>query len=108
MMNNSGWIRGYMSKSYSGEDFLIHVGTCIEDQLKEWDEGYAVNIMKFRDYVFVVKNGDKYYEMELTKDEVELLKGKSPYSLDRKIWLELMNQGLEILEGFGNYIGRVL
>ncbi|PAV27938.1 hypothetical protein CIL05_18875 [Virgibacillus profundi] len=108
MMNSSGWVRGYMSKSYSGEDFLIHVGTTIERQLKEWDEGYEVNIMKFRDYVFVVKKGDRYYEMKLAEKEVEMLKDKSPYSLDRRIWVELERQVIQFLEGYGNYVGRVL
>lgn len=108
MMNSSGWTRGYMAKSYSGVDFLIHVGTTIERQLKEWDEGYEVNIMKFRDYVFVVKNGVRYYEMKLSEGEVESLKNQWPYALDREILLGLREQGLAVLEGYGNYIGRVL
>ncbi len=107
-MNSSGWIRGYMSKNYSGEAYLIHVGTCIENQLKEWDNNYEVNIKKFADYEFVVKKGVRYYEMSISEEEVEALKNKGPYALDRKIWSALNERGLPILQGYGNYIERVL
>lgn len=66
-MNSSGMIRGYMSKSCSAERYLIHVGTTIERQLQKWDSNYGVNIMKFTDYVFVVRNVDIYYEMITTR-----------------------------------------
>lgn len=100
-MNSSGWIRGMMSKNVSAEKFLLHVATCIEGQLKEWDTNYEVYVMKFTDYQFVVKNGEKYIELKLTADEVTQLQSQSPYSLDKRIWTELKEQGLTILMGMG-------
>lgn len=107
-MNSSGWMRGYMAKSYSAEDFIIHVGTTIEDQLQEWDPAYAVNIMKMRDYIFVVRKEETFYEMTLTEEEVEVLQNRSPYSLDWEIWTELEEQGIEVKRGYGNYIDYVM
>jgi len=97
-----------MAKWYSGEDFLIHVGTTIERQLQEWDSRYAVNIMKSMNYVFVVKLDDTYYEMTLTEEEVETLKEISSNTLDQKIWKSLQVEGLVIHERGGNYMGFVL
>lgn len=107
-MNSSGWIRGYMSKSYGSEDFLLHVGRTIEKQLKEWNENYHVNIMKFKDYWLVVRIGEQYYEVTFTEEELAQLQGKSPFALDYKIWTELAEKGLEILTGYGDYLRKVL
>lgn len=107
-MNVTGFIRGLLSKHYSNEQFIIHVGEVIEQQLKEWDEAYWVNIMKLKDYIFIVKNGDKDYWLEMTEEELAALQDQSPFSLDKRIWLELEQQGLEIVFGYGNYLERVL
>ncbi|MFD1851414.1 hypothetical protein [Oceanobacillus bengalensis] len=107
-MNINGMARGYMAKKLGGEDFLLHVGECVERQLKEWNDRYKVNIMKLADYEFVVIYEEKYYHVQLTKEEIELLQKQSPYALDREIWKELENQGLVIVRGVGNYIERVL
>ncbi|WP_143469661.1 hypothetical protein [Lentibacillus sediminis] len=98
-----------MSKNLKAEEFLLHVGgNCVERQLKEWDDNFEVNIMKFKDYVFVVKNGEKYYEMTLSEEDVESLKNRSPYALDREIWMELKGQGVAVFDGYGDYLERVL
>lgn len=107
-LNSMGFIRGYMSKSYSNEEFIIHVGETIERQLQEWDEAYQVNIMKFKDYIFIVKKGDIDYRVDISEQSLAELQNKSPYSLDKRIWLELKNQGLEIKMGYGDYLHKVL
>lgn len=107
-MNATGFIRGLLSKNYSNEQFIIHVGEVIEQQLKERDGAYWVNIIKLKDYIFIVKNGDKDYWLEMTEEELAALQDQSPFSLDKRIWLELEQQGLEIVFGYGNYLERVL
>ncbi|MEK3906632.1 hypothetical protein [Oceanobacillus sp. FSL W7-1309] len=54
--------------------------------------------MKFKNYVFMVKNGIRYYEMNLSEYEIESLKNHNPYALDWEIWLELKKQGLVVFE----------
>ena len=107
-MNAMGFIRGYLSKNCNNEDFMILVGEGIEQQLKEWDEAYEVNIMKFKDYVFVVKNGATCYEVFISESLLAELQEQSPFSLDQKIWLDLEGQGLEIVMGYGDYLMKVL
>ncbi|PAV27791.1 hypothetical protein CIL05_20145 [Virgibacillus profundi] len=64
-MNSIGNIKDYISKGHSNEQFIIFIGKNIEQQLNQWDEAYEVNIMKFKDYIFVVKIGATCYEMEI-------------------------------------------
>lgn len=106
-MNNSGFIRGLMSKNLGHEEFLQHVGNTIEKQLQEWDENYQVNIMKMENYHFIVKNGDKDYWLEITEEELIKLQNKSPFSLDFRLWTMLVVQGIEIKFGDGDYLLKV-
>lgn len=106
-MNVSGVIRGYMSKNMDVEQFIIHVATLMEKQLKEWDENYEVYVMKMANYELVVKNGEKYYEVSLSEDEIKVLQNKSPFSLDKRLWTELEQQGLNLLWGYGDYLDKV-
>lgn len=107
-MNVSGMIRGYMSKSFSGEKFLLTVAKTMENQLKEWDSGYELVIWKLQTYEIIVQNGEKEsYLVKVGKEELEYLKNRSPFSLDYKIWSELREQGLKIIKGKGNYIDIV-
>jgi hypothetical protein len=106
-MNSTGFIRGYMSKSMKGEDFIIHVATCIEKQLKEWDEKYEVSLLKLANYELVVLNKDKVYQVTISEEELEYLQHKSPFSLDYQIWKELQNQGIKLIRDKGNYLEHV-
>jgi hypothetical protein len=106
-MNTTGFIRGYMSKSYKGEDFIIHVATCIEKQLKEWDANYEVSLLKLANYELVVLNKDKVYQVTISEEELNYLQHQSPYSLDHRIWEELRNQGVVLIRGTGNYLEHV-
>lgn len=107
-MNISGMARGYMAKHFRAEDFLIHVSKMIERQLQEWNNNYQVIIMKFDKYEWNVKIDDVYYTIDLTEDEINELKERDPYALDRKLWKDLQSQDLEILKGYGNYIDFVI
>ena len=106
-LNSAGVVRGMIARNYYSELYMIYVGEAIERQLKEWDKAYHVNIMKFKDYIFVVKHGEKDYWLEITEDELAVLQQKSPYALDYKIWFELNRQGLAIYFGYGNYLEKV-
>ena len=57
-MNFSGVVRGYMSKSFSSERFILHVADTIEKQLKEWNPLYEVFLMKLKNYEVVIKNAE--------------------------------------------------
>lgn len=107
-MNVSGWKRSYVSRFYSNEDFLIRVASDIEQQLQEWDENYQVYILKLKTYELNVKNGDRYYVMQLDEEEVEFLQREGPFSLDTKIWKGLEKEGLQILKGYGDYLDSIL
>ncbi|NMD71778.1 hypothetical protein HHO41_15880 [Bacillus sp. DNRA2] len=107
-MNVSGWKRSYVSRFYSTDDFLIRVASDIEQQLQEWDENYQVYILKLKNYKLNVKNGERYYHMQLDEEEVDSLQRKSPFSLDVKIWKELEKEGLIILKGYGDYLDSIL
>jgi len=107
-MNVSGMIRGYMSKNMDGEKFFIKEADIIEKQLQEWNPEYQVLLLKLKDYHFIVKKGDDSYEVTITEQELAQLQDRSPFSLDRKIWLALQNQGLQIIKGYGNYIDYCL
>ncbi|MBB6444022.1 hypothetical protein [Bacillus benzoevorans] len=106
-MNISGVIRGYMSKNMGVEEFIVHVATLMEKQLKEWDENYEVYVMKLTDYEFIVKNNDTYYGVDISADEIAELQNKNPFALDKKLWIELEHQGLNILRGYGDYLDKV-
>lgn len=107
-MNASGFLRGLMSKNLSGEDFIKHVAHSIEKQLQEWDEHYEVFLMKLADYEFMIKNKDTYYHVQISQLELETLQNKSPFSLDKRIWLDLKDQGLPIIMGLGDYLDKAL
>lgn len=106
-MNTTGFIRGLMSKNVSSEDYLKHVTTTVEQQLQEWDPSYEVFVMKLSNYEIIVKKELQYYNLTLPEAEVIALQDKSPYSLDRKIWSELVDQGLQLVWGTGNYLEYV-
>lgn len=106
-MNVSGVLRGIMTKHLDNEDFLFHVATIIEQQLKEWDERYEVYLMKMRNYELVVKQDEHYYHVYLSEQELQTLQQSGPFALDRNIWFELKNQELPIIRGVGNYIDNV-
>jgi hypothetical protein len=107
-MNSIGFIRGYMSKNLNHEKFIHHVADIIEKQLQEWSPNYEVFLMKLTNYELMIKNGETYYHVEISEQELDFLQNQSPFSLDRKIWLELQRQGMQIFKGFGDYLDKVL
>lgn len=107
-MNINCDARSYVARNQSCEEFLKYVGNVIEQQLKEWNVDYEVLIMKFGDYVVVIKNSVQYYRVSLAEEELEHLLKSGIYQLDRKVWQELEQQGLPILQGNGDYLEKVL
>jgi hypothetical protein len=108
LMNINEMVRSYMVRIMNDEDFLKHVAELVERQLHEWDLNYEVFIMKFTDYELVVKNSEQYYEVKLNEQELEMLRLKGLFKLDQKIWRELVDNGLPVMEGYGNYMETVL
>ncbi|TYR72597.1 hypothetical protein FZC79_22230 [Rossellomorea vietnamensis] len=107
-MQTNGMARGYMVRVMKGEDFLKHVAETIERQLKEWDVTYVVILMKLKDYEMVIRNGNQENQVVLTEQEIQLLQNTGLYQLDNRIWRDLINQGLVIHKGYGNYLSTVL
>ncbi|WP_042355591.1 hypothetical protein [Bacillus rubiinfantis] len=107
-MNINGLVRGQMARTYSEERFLLHVATCIEQQLQEWDARYEVIVMKLKDYELIVKDSERDYQITIAEKDIAPLQQAGPYSLDQKCWKDLEAQGLPIVKGFGNYIEMIL
>lgn len=107
-MNINGMTRNYLSLNLGAEDFLQHVASTIELQLREWDEAYEVFVLKFTDYQLSVKHNEMYFDIHIDEKELSELHKRGAYDLDRKLWNELMKQKLPIQKGFGNYIEYVL
>ncbi|MUV38753.1 hypothetical protein JNUCC1_02624 [Lentibacillus sp. JNUCC-1] len=107
-MNTTGFIRGYMSKGYDGERFLHHVAGTVQRQLQEWDEAYAVEVIKMHSYVVSVRNRDETINLIISEGLLSSLQDRSPYALDRYIWSALEEGGLEIRDFEGNYLEYVL
>ncbi|WP_456274761.1 hypothetical protein [Bacillus sp. AK031] len=107
-MNINGMVRGYMKEIMNDEDFLKHVAVIIERQLQEWDVNYEVLVMKFKDYELVVKNWNQEYQINLTEQEIDVLKSKGLFKLDQRIWTEMIDQGLTLQKEYGNYLSKVL
>lgn len=107
-MYAQGWIRGYMSKSYEVERFMIHVVTTIERQLKLWDETAEVNLLQDlvgRDiYYVIVRFDEKAFKVPLSKRDAHSLQDDSAFAVDRYIWRALIAQGLLLGETEGNYL----
>lgn len=107
-MNSNGFARGLLAKNYSGEKFLLHVSDVIERQLKEWSDAFEVIVMKLVDYEFVVKKGNRYFELVISEQELDTLQATGPFALDRFVWKELEKQGVAIVREYGDYIERVI
>jgi len=107
-MYAQGWIRGYMSKSYDVERFMIHVVTTIERQLQLWDEIAEVNLLRDLTggevYYVIVRFGEKMFKVPLSEWDAQSLQDQSPFAVDRYIWRELVKQGLLLGKTEGNYL----
>lgn len=106
-MNVSAFIRDYMAKNHTSEDFLIHVAELMEKQLHEWDDQYEVFIMHLKNYEITIKNEEQYYHVALTNDEIRSFQKKDAFALDRHLWTELKKKGLPVKKAEGNYLNQV-
>lgn len=106
-MNSTGFIRGYMAKNMAKEKFLEHVVWVLERQLQEWDENYQVNIIERDNYIITVHHHKVTIAITLSASKLESLQAASPYALDRYLWTELKNKGLQLKDKNGNYLDYV-
>lgn len=117
-MNANGFIRGHLAKNLGTDDFIKVVLTSVERELT--DQGDSVKILGyvladqlyFQVQVFTEQNGaiapsNEEYEGVLSYEEASVLQQRSPYALDRKIWTELIRNGLQ-LQKKSHYIQTVL
>ncbi|WP_077213048.1 hypothetical protein [Bacillus dakarensis] len=107
-MNINAQTREDIARSQSEQQFLIHVADQIQRQLKEWSSEYRVYLMKLTNYELTIGHKERFYQIEISEEELRLLQGCDPYALDRKIWNTLRSQGLSVQQGVGNYIDTVL
>ena len=106
-MNSTGFIRGYMAKNMENERFLEHVVWVLERQLQEWDESYQLRVFKQEDFIISVQSNKKTINVSISANRLKDLQSASPYSLDRYIWAQLKEKGLEWKDKNGNYLDYV-
>src|SRR5690625_1200523 len=101
-------MRGMMAKAMETDQFMKHVVTTINRQLKLWNDGYEISLLQDllgqNFYKIVVKIEDKVLQINLQCTDVEHLQAKWPYALDQHIWRRLANKGLVIETSNGNYL----
>ncbi|TFE01519.1 hypothetical protein [Jeotgalibacillus salarius] len=107
-MNASGMLRGYASKAMPNDAFFNHVTTTMEKQLKQWNPDYELLVNTSDDYRIVVLQNEKRYTATLSAEEWATLQQTAPFSVDRAIWQQLQEQGLEVKLGFGDYIEKAM
>ena len=100
--------RSYIAKNQNNQEFFIQVTALVERQLQEWSTDYRVYIMKLTNYELTITNKHSCYRVEISEEELELLRSIDSHALDRKIWNELQNQGLAIKKGAGDDVGTLL
>jgi hypothetical protein len=107
-MNANGIIRGYMACHMKVDSFASHVANCVRRQLLEFEStatfhmDYHTNFFLFYGQAF-----GQTFQLLLTFAEVEVLKAKGPYALDRRIWEEMKAKGLPI-KNTTHYLQTVL
>ena len=106
-MNSTGFIRGYMAKNMEKEKFLEHVVWVLERQLQEWDDSYQVNIIKRDDFIISVQKNNVTIGVTICASKLASLQAASPYALDRYLWTELKDKGLQLKVKNGNYLDYV-
>ena len=106
-MNASGMLRGYASKAMPNDAYFDHVTKTIEKQLKQWDPGFELFVNTTDGYQIAALHGEKRYTATLSAEEWNALQQNAPFSVDRAIWQQLQEQGLEVKTEFGDYIEKV-
>lgn len=103
-MNTTGFIRGYMAKNMSAEDFIKVVVTAISREFEE-----EVKLEKTNDGKYLIAMDG--YGITMSKKFIDDI--KSPYGVDKYILEDFEKQGLifdrtrsqYIQYCFGNYVG---
>lgn len=100
--------RDHNLQKMSSEELLRHIAELMEVQLKEWDKRFEVMVMKLVNYEWVVKFNDQFFHTEISDQEIEDLRKEGLFAIDRKLWKDIEQQGLQLIMGFGNYLDFVL
>ncbi|WP_226037253.1 hypothetical protein [Aquibacillus saliphilus] len=97
-MNANGMARGYMAKNMNEERFLSHVTDCVRRKLIEsnFNPEIIVNWETQSGCLIVFHVSSKIFSLKLTRDQVSNLKNNGPYLLDRMIWNQLIERGINI------------
>ncbi|WP_102693474.1 hypothetical protein [Rummeliibacillus pycnus] len=103
-MNTNAFFRSTMANNFATRKFFKRVAMDIKSQLQEWHVDYKVTVETWRTYTLCVQNGEKTYQVVLSKNFVDILQHETPYSLDATIWKGLIDQGLELQDVQGNYL----
>lgn len=85
----------YIANRYSSDSFFQHVLSRIENQLKEYNHHYTVQTTKVEELIQInVTDGVNAFPVIFEDWVIEELKKTDPYGLDKKIWKELQQVGL--------------
>lgn len=93
-MNTTGFIRGYMSKNMSNEDFMEVVRKALSREFEN-----EVKLNKINNKFQIVMSS---YRVEMSKETVDEF--KSPYRIDRYILEEFERQGFTFDRSRSQYI----
>jgi hypothetical protein len=107
-MNANGIIRGYMACHMKVDSFASHVAHCLRRQLLEFEPTAIFHMDHHTNFfLFYGQAFGQTFQLLLTFAEVEMLKAKGPYALDRYIWEEIQTKGFPI-ENTTHYLQTVL
>lgn len=96
-MNITGFLRGYMAKASDADKFIKIVANAIGREFE--DEVQIIDNSK-NDYKIIFKG----YEICINANQIEQLKSKSPYAVDRFLLTEFRKHGFKFDEYRSQYI----
>jgi hypothetical protein len=96
-MNTTGFIRGYMAKNMSAEEFIK---VSAEALAREFEEEVKVITAEENEYNIVFND----YRVSINTNLIDELKAKSPYAVDKYMLQEFGKQGLNVDETRSQYI----
>lgn len=96
-MNTTGFLRGYMAKNMTAQQFIKVAAEAIS---REFEEQVEVIIVSPEEYEIIFRG----YKAEISSALIKELKGKSPYGVDKYLLEEFRKQGLCFNEDRSQYI----
>jgi hypothetical protein len=96
-MNSTGFIRGYMAKNMSAEEFIKVSAKALE---REFEEEVIAITAEDNEYNISFKD----YRVSINTDLINELKSKSPYGVDKYLLQEFRKQGFSFDEDRSQYV----